>query len=224
MNIRWLTALAVVVAGFAGEHSSGAGQDSRHAKADEMVLRKADGTTVSVPTNGPLADERALALARAISDVDAARQAKDAFAGIGDASLRKTMNELATALRDDALDQLDLTYRVARRTSAGLDSRLLSPGFDSMRKLAELVSRPPVRQYVSTQITGRVEGMSIRFMSTPDFNSGSKEWQTYTLGQPMKLGVYEFRLVQPGGGEPLCQKVEIMRDPMIATLDPLGCQ
>jgi hypothetical protein len=192
-------------------------------RADQILVRKSDGTAISVQTTGPLAEGRAATLARDINQYDAASKGDDVFAAVDDAALRQALNALAKSLRDDAADQLDLAYRVASRTSAGVDDRLLAPGFDSMRKLSERISRPPTRQYVRTQITTSIAGTVLWFMGHADFKNGSDAWVGYTLGLPMKIGAYEFRLTGPGSARPRCQRVVVMSDPMIATLAPIDC-
>lgn len=192
-------------------------------RAEQILVRKSDGTRIYVQVTGPLAEGRAATLARDINQYDAASKGDDVFAAVDDAALRQQLNALAKSLRDDAADQLDLAYRVASRTSAGMDDRLLAPGFDSMRQLSELVSRPPTRQYVRTQITTSIAGTVLWFMGHADFKNGSDAWLGYTLGLPMKIGAYQFRLTGPNGARPRCQRVVVMSDPMIATLTPINC-
>lgn len=196
---------------------------AREAKPSGLSVVKADGVVVEVPRSGALADGRAIALAEAIRDYDEKRVSGSHLKKISDPGLRDAVDELATALRDDAVDRLDLTFRVARRTSSGLDAGLLSQGQESIRKLTELISRPPTKVYVSTQITSRINGVSIQYMSAADYRKKLDEWMGYTFGQSMKIGVYMFRLQRlTGVEEPLFQKLEIMVDPLVRTLDPTG--
>lgn len=212
-------ALALLLAACAGGGTSPRVVDSPD--LTRVVLRKADGVVVDVPRTGALADERALELARAISDFDTQSAAGGPLAKIADPGLREAVAAMATALRDDALDQLDLTYRVARRTSAGLDGGLLAQGQETMKKVTDLLSHPPTRLYVRTQITSQVVDVSLHYMSSSDYRRQSSDWMSYTIGQMMKIGAYVFRLQrQAGAGEPLLQRVEIMSDPFVRTLDP----
>jgi len=222
-RIAWVfLALGLMFQGCAASRTADGGS-GRKVDPTSLVLRKADGVVVEVPRSGALADERALALAQAISDFDAKRASGDPFEKIGESGLRDAVAALARDLRDDAVDQLDLTYRVARRTSSGLDGGLLAQGQESMKNVTELLTRPPTKLYVSTQITSRIEDVSIQYISASDYRKQSDDWMGYTFGQSMKIGVYVFRVQRhAGAGEPLFQKLEIMADPLVRTLDPAG--
>lgn len=180
-------------------------------------LRKADGTLVDVPASGGLADPRALELAKSIRAYDARRFEPNLLPGVADSALREATIALATAMRDEALDQLDLAYRVARRTSATMDGALLANGQASMRKAAELLSRPPPRLFVRTQINSSPPINRLEYMTAADFRKSAGSWLSYSYGQSMKLGLYVFRL-RSAVGDAL-HKVEVMTDPLVHTLD-----
>jgi hypothetical protein len=224
IRITWVFILfGLALHGCATSNTSGVGNNDRASNSANLVLQKANGTIVEVPRTGALSDQRALALAQSIIDFDDRRSGRDPFDNISDPDLRNTVTEMATTMRDDAVDKIDLAYRVARTTSSGLNGNLLTQGQELMSNVKKLLHRPPTKLYVRTQITSRVDGASIHYMSSSDYRKQSDDWMGYTFGQRIKIGVYVFRLQRNTGvGDPRFQKLEIMEDPLIRMLNPTG--
>ena len=194
-----------------------------HARAGVNSVRLADGKLVTIPDSGPLADQRATDLANDIVAID--DRVGRRLAGISDPEIREAVLSIVVEARNVAADKLDLAYRVAMSTSAGvLDQDILRQGADALRKATDVLSRPPTKVRVRTQISSLTSGYALEYVTAAQYRRKEDLWLNYTYGQEMRYGDYVFRLLRRSGdGQPMIRRLEIRTDdPTVQVLEPVA--
>ena len=187
-------------------------------------LQVAANKYISVPLSGPFYDEEAVAAARKID-----RTSNDLIdwqeAGtVKNIDVERAMLEVAHSMRWEAAKNIDLAYRVAKKTSGPLDPGLI----ENATKLADdvkalLKTQPPDSVFVATNISTSVGGAELHYMSLGNYNRQKKGgWSSYLDGQVMRIGRYMFRVQPPSLNQDIYQEIVlIISDPTRLRLVPV---
>jgi hypothetical protein len=182
-----------------------------------IKLKKSDGSDVVVPATGELADERARAIASSLQSYD---ESSKHWRSAKPASPAAELREIADQARNESLDQLDLAYRMARKTSGGLDGDLLESAKKNIDfAKAALKRKPSESLLVRTQISTPPPQATLRYCSKGD-RANPDCWQTYNTGSSLRIGRYVFRVESQGGGKAYEEMVWILEDPTEHTIVP----
>jgi hypothetical protein len=211
----WLVASVLVVAlGPTVHPATGQG------KSSDVTLVKADGTALRIPSSGPLANPMAQGVARDIAAFDRQKS----LPGLRGASpeVAEAVRRLAQESRNEAVDQLDTTYRVASSTSAGvLDIGLLQAARQSVDVLKQILSSPsPPSLQVRTEVDASSPNAVLHYCLRADYRRAACAWQSYTFGATVRIGLYMFRVQSDGAvvGE---EQVLVLNEPTKVTIRPV---
>ena len=185
----------------------------------DITLTTSSGTQVRVPSSGALADDDAQHVARDVIAIDGQLKSHKRR---GKSDVATAMREMAVDARNEAVDSLDLAYRVAQETSGPLDSTQI----DSAKQNAQIANEilkaaPPARLYVRTAISSTVAGAALHYWEAANYKKKVGSWSSYTAGEQLHIGRYFFRVDAVNGGEPYLELVLILSDPTEKVLSPL---
>jgi hypothetical protein len=176
------------------------GSASREPNEDQIVLPVAPDKYIEVPLSGPQYDENAATVAKEINKVGAELTAWQESGAVTNAEVRKAMFEIASQMQWEAAANIDLAYRVAKKTSGGpLDPSLIERASKLNADASALTKiQPPDTVYVSTEISTSVDGAALHYMSLGDYYQNKDSgWRSYSDGQTMRIGRYMFRVQPP---------------------------
>lgn len=187
----------------------------------EVTLTTSKGSAVHIPTTGTLANDAAEQVAVDVVAIDG--QLKPGKIGKkGKADVAAAMRQMAMDARNDAVDSLDLTYRIAGQTSGPLDSQQIDAAKENVQIVKDILkATPPPTLYVRTTISSTVSGASLHYWDAADYKKKIGTWSSYTPGETLHIGRYLFRLDSAAGGEPYQELVLILSDPTEKVLSPL---
>jgi hypothetical protein len=193
--------------------------DHRAKRGDDIILVKSDGTSVRVPTEGPMANEAAQSVARDIAALD--KRAKSGHGESADPQVTEAVRNLSEALRNDAIDKLDLSYRVAQSTSAPLNTALIEAAKGSANMLSKVVSAPPpLNLNVHTEITTSIQNAVLHYCLRGDVKRNACSWKSYVPGDALPIGLYVFRAESRGNDTPKDEEILVLDDPTKHTILP----
>jgi hypothetical protein len=193
--------------------------ESAPRRPDFIELRKPGGGLLRVPLGGPGSNPESTAVARRVQEIDAELEGWRAAHPSADHQVAAALTGAARELRDEAVWQLDLAYRVAERTSGPLDAALVllaGGGADEARKV--LRSPPPASAFVETRITAASGDAALRYMTAGEHRSGTGSWSTYNPGQRLRIGRYVFRIETTAGTAPWVETLLVIEDPTVRQL------
>jgi hypothetical protein len=183
-------------------------------QSNTIDLKKDDGSVVSIPLVGPLQDTSSSRIAQTIisieDKVDSLKYTSDSI----NTEFSVELYSLANELRYDAIDQLDLAYRIARRTSSALDPELIDKAEKYIDMLKSLLKKEGSSLFVSTKITTNAQEALLHYMSMGDYKSNKKIWRSYNSGMILKIGRYIFEAQSPYSDfPPYLEEVLILNEP-----------
>lgn len=193
--------------------------------AEQLVLDKGDGSVLSIPTSGPLANEKAIAICHEIQTIDARfdKLQRSLSTTTNDPKVVSAMLELVLEYRNGSVSDLDLAYRISQKTSAGiLDWKLLKAAKEkSVKAFQILETKPPPRLYVKTEISTSVVNAVIHYISLGDYHSKTGYWSSYNFGKRIRIGEYVFRVKSSDSTiEPCEEVVLVLSDPTVHKIIP----
>jgi hypothetical protein len=210
----WSLALTTIIISLPAQAQSNSDKD--------ITLATSSGTAVRVPSTGALANDAAQNVALDVVYVD--RQLKSSKSGkrAGKEDVAAATQKMALDARNDAVDSLDLAYRVAEKTSGVLDSGQIDSAKQNVQ-IAKLILKttPPARLYVRTAISSTVSGAALHYWDAADFKKKVGSWSSYTPGEPLHIGRYLFRVDGVNDNEPYEELVLILSDPTERVISPL---
>jgi hypothetical protein len=189
---------------------------------NDVTLTTSSGTTVRIPSRGPLSNDAADEAAHDVLAID--RQLKPFKDGkpSGKSDVLVAMQKIALDARNDAVDSLDLAYRVARMTSGVLDSEQINSAKQNVQIAKDILkATPPPRLYVRTAISSTVANAALHYRTAADYKKKVGSWSSYTPGETLRIGRYVFRLDAATGGEPYQELVLVLSDPTEKMISPL---
>lgn len=185
----------------------------------DITLTTSTGNMVRIPSSGALSNSDAQDVARDIQAVD--RQLKPGKKP-GKENVAAAMQQIALDARNDAVDSLDLAYRVAGETSGGLNSEQIDSAKQNIQIAKDILkATPPPRLYVKTAISSTVSGGVLHYWDAAQYKKKVGFWSSYTAGESLHIGRYLFRLDSPSGGEPYQELVLVLSDPTEKVISPL---
>jgi hypothetical protein len=188
----------------------------------DITLTTSRGTAVRVPSSGALANDAAQQVALNVIAIDGQLKLSKSRKRSGKSDVAAAMQQMATDARNDAVDSLDLAYRVAGETSGNLDSTQIDSAKQNVQIANEILkAAPPVRLYVRTAISSTVTGAALHYWDAADYKKKVGSWSSYTPGDQLHIGRYRFRVDAVNGGEPYQELVLILSDPTEKVLSPL---
>jgi hypothetical protein len=187
----------------------------------EITLTTSKGSTVRIPLSGVLANDSAEHVALDVIALDG--QLKPRKSGKrGKSGVSAAMRQIAIDARNDAVDSLDLAYRVAGETSGPLDSQQIDSAKQNVQIVKDVLkATPPPTVYVQTAISSTVSGASLHYWDVAGYKKKVGSWSSYTPGETLHIGRYVFRVDSAAGGEPYQELVLILSDPTEKVLAPL---
>ena len=187
----------------------------------DITLTTSSGTKVVVPSSGALANDSAQQVAQDVIAIDRRLKSKPQRPA-GNSDVVAAMQEMAADARNDAVDSLDLAYRVAGETSGILDNGQIDSAKQNTQ-IAKLIldAAPPARLYVRTAISSTVAGASLHYWDAAEYKKKIGTWSSYTPGEQLHIGRYLFRVDAVNGGEPYEELVLILSDPTEKVISPL---
>jgi hypothetical protein len=190
------------------------------AGGNDIGLKKSNGEKVLIPANGSGFNESAHEAALGVESLD--REIKNPRKRSGNREVLQAMRQIAVDSRNDAVDSLDLAYRVAQETSGGLDSAQLDSAKRNVQFAKDLLNAsPPPRLYVRTAISSTVNGATIHYWDAADYKRRVGSWSSYTRGDNLHIGRYFFRVDTGDGSGPFQELVLVLSDPTEKTLSPV---
>jgi hypothetical protein len=185
----------------------------------DITLTTSSGTSVRVPSSGAISNDAAKQVARDVIAID--RQLKPGKKS-GKSDVSAAMQQIALDARNDAVDSLDLAYRVAGKTSGALDSEQIDSAKRNVQIANDILkATPPPRLYVRTAISSTLTGAVLHYWDAADYKKKIGSWSSYTPGEMLHIGRYLFRLDSATGGEPYQELVLILSDPTEKMISPL---
>jgi len=192
------------------------------ASSKDLTVTKVDGKQVKVPATGPLANPTAQEVAAGVLDYD--KQVKSHPPGRhASPEVARAMQQMADESRNEAVEQLDLTYRVAQETSGPLDSELLDGAKKNVEFVREIMRAPPPPNLnVHTAISASVPNAILHYCLRADYLRKACDWHSYNSGALMPIGRYMFR-VESSEGSPNIQEeiVLVLNDPTQLVILPM---
>jgi hypothetical protein len=187
----------------------------------DITLTTSSGTKVLVPSSGALANDSAQQVALDVLAIDRQLKSKPGKRP-GDSDVGAAMQQMAADARNDAVDSLDLAYRVAEKTSGILDSGQIDSAKQNVQ-IAKLIlnTAPPARLFVRTAISSTVTGATLHYWDAAEYKKKTGSWSSYTPGEQLHIGRYLFRVDGVNGGEPYQELVLILSDPTEKVISPL---
>src|SRR5690242_17838795 len=107
----------------------------------DVTLKKADGAKVVIPASGPRFNEGAHQAAVDLEALD--RDVKNARKQAGNREVIAAMRQIAIDARNDAVDSLDLAYRVSEETSGVLDSEQVDSAKRNVQFAKDILKATP---------------------------------------------------------------------------------
>ena len=189
--------------------------------AKDITLARRDGTQLRVPSTGPLASRTAQDVAREIAAYD--KDPKSPSVRGADPAVVEAMRQLAQETRNDAVDQLDTTLRVAQSTSGALDARLLQAARHSADMLKQIVASPPPPSLrVRTEINSSIPNAVLHYCLSADYRKKACSWQSYSFGAVLNIGLYLFRVQSDAGvAQERDEQVLVLNEPTKVTILPM---
>lgn len=188
----------------------------------DITLTTSSGTTVRIPSSGALSNVAAEEVARDVVAID--RQLKPSKGGkrSSKSDVSAAIQQITLDARNDAVDSLDLAYRVAGKTSGVLDSQQIDSAKQNVQIVKDILkATPPPRLYVRTAISSTVPGAALHYWDAADYKKKVGSWSSYTPGETLHIGRYRFRLDSATGGEPYQELVLVLSDPTEKVISPL---
>jgi hypothetical protein len=187
----------------------------------DITLTTSSGTKVLVPSSGALANDSAHQVAHDVIAIDGQLKSKPRKRP-GNSDVAAAMQQMAVDARNDAVDSLDLAYRVAGETSGILDNGQIDSAKQNVQ-IAKIIlnTTPPARLYVRTAISSTVTGASLHYWDAAEYKKKIGSWSSYTSGEQLHIGRYLFRIDGANGGEPYEELVLILSDPTEKVISPL---
>lgn len=187
----------------------------------DITLTTSSGTKVLVPSSGALANDSARQVAGDVLAIDAQLKSKPGKRS-ANSDVAAAMQQMAADARNDAVDSLDLAYRVAGKTSGILDNGQIDSAKQNTQ-IAKLIlnSAPPPKLYVRTAISSTVSGASMHYWDAAEYKKKIGSWSSYTSGEQLHIGRYLFRVDGTNGGQPYQELVLILSDPTEKVISPL---
>jgi hypothetical protein len=190
------------------------------AGGNDIALKKADGAKVLIPASGPRYNESAHEVAVDVESLD--REVKNSRKPPGNREVVAAMRQIALDARNDAVDSLDLAYRVAEQTSGVLDSGQLDSAKRNVQFAKDILkASPPPKLFVRTKISSTVSGATIHYWNAADYTKKLGTWSSYTAGENLHIGRYLFRVHSSDGDETFQELVLVLSDPTEKTLSPV---
>ncbi len=184
----------------------------------EITLTTSSGHPVLIPSSGALANDTAQGIALDVVDLD--RRLKPGRKSKTDVAA--AMQQIAMDARNDAVDSLDLAYRVASETSGPLDSGQIDSAQQNVQIAKDILkAAPPPRLYVRTAISSAVTGAALHYWDAADYKKKAGSWSSYTTGETLHIGRYLFRLDSATRAAPYQELVLILSDPTEKMISPL---
>jgi hypothetical protein len=215
-HIGRIACCILVASGMTGFHATGQGTGGK-----DLILSKPDGTVVHVPKAGPFANEAAQQAAQGVLDYD--RRVKshrpDAHA---DPQVAKAIQDIADETRNEAVEQIDLAYRVPTMSSGPLDLQLIENAKRNVALLREIMSTPPPPSLmVHTAVSSSIPKAVLHYCLRADYLRKSCDWHTYTPGALMPIGRYMFRVESPDSAATREEVVLVLNDPTQQSIEPM---
>ena len=185
----------------------------------DITLTTSGGSTVRIPSGGALSNDAAKEVAGDVIAID--RQLKTGKQS-RKSDVSAAMQQIALDARNDAVDSLDLAYRVAVKTSGVLDSEQIDSAKRNVQIAKDILkATPPPRLYVRTAISSTLTGAVLHYWDAADYKKKTGSWSSYTPGEMLHIGRYLFRVNSATGGEPYKELVLILSDPTEKVISPL---
>jgi hypothetical protein len=187
----------------------------------DITLTTSKGSTVRIPSSGALSNGAAEQVALEVVAIDGQlHPGKHAKKGKSDVSA--AMLQIAMDARNDAVDSLDLAYRVAGETSGTLDSEQIDSAKQNVQIAKDILkATPPPTLYVKTAISSTVAGASLHYWDAADYKKKVGSWSSYQTGETLHIGRYLFRMDTAAGGDPYKELVLVLSEPTEKVLSPL---
>ena len=188
----------------------------------DLTVTKADGKQVKVPATGPLANPTAQEVAAGVLYYD--KQVKSHPPGRhASPEVARAMQQMADESRNEAVEQLDLTYRVAQETSGPLDSELLEGAKKNVEIVREIMQAPPPPNLnVHTTISASIPNAILHYCLRADYVRKACDWQSYNSGALMPIGRYMFRVESSDGSAKIQEEIIlVLNDPTQRIISPM---
>lgn len=216
LSTMWFCVLAVlsVTAVYAGGQTS---------KNKDLILTKSDGTQIRVPGSGPLANQTAQEVALGILEFDKQKKSHPPGERAVNPQVAEAIRQMAEESRNEALEQLDLTYRVAQETSGPLDTQVLKSAKENVDLLWEIMRGPPPPNLnVHTEISASTPNAMLHYCLRSDYTRNICAWHSYSLGALMPIGRYMFRVESvEAGGKAQEEEVLVLNEPTKLMILPM---
>jgi hypothetical protein len=189
----------------------------------DITLARPDGTEVRVPREGRLANQTAQDVALGILEFDKQAKSRPPRRRASNPEVADAMRQMAEESRNEALEQLDLTYRTAKITSGPLDSQLLQSAKKNLDIVREIMRTPPPPNLnVHTKISASVPNAILHYCLRGDYKRDVCAWHSYNPGALMPIGRYMFRveLVEPGS-KAQDEEVLVLNEPTELVILPI---
>ncbi len=158
---------------------------------EPIVLETLRGD-VKIPTSGSLSNYKMTNTSKQLKK--AAKKIKSHLESPDE--VKQAIAAIAQELYNEAAVNLDLTLRIAKRTSSGLDHERIKNVSDIVEILISLFkAQPPPNKYVSTKIDTTETNVTLHYKSTNDYKKKRGGWESYTYKQKMHIGYYTFRVL-----------------------------
>lgn len=192
------------------------------AAGKDLTVTKPDGKQVKVPGKGPLANPTAQEVAAGVLDYD--KQVKSHPPGRrASPEVARAMQQMADESRNEAVEQLDLTYRVAQETSGPLDSELLEGAKKNLEFVRDIMRAPPPPNLnVHTTISASLPNAILHYCLRADYLRKACDWQSYNSGALMPIGRYMFRVEFSDGSAKIQEElILVLNDPTQWVIQPM---
>jgi hypothetical protein len=187
----------------------------------DISLTTSSGTKVLVPTSGALANDSAQQVALDVLAIDGQLKSKHGKRP-GNSDVAAAMQQMTAEARNDAVDSLDLAYRVAEKTSGILDNGQIDSAKQNIQIAKHILNTaPPARLFVRTAISSSVTGAALHYWDATEYKQKIGSWSSYTPGEQLHIGRYLFRVDGENGHEPYEELVLILSDPTEKVISPL---
>ena len=180
---------------------------------ETISLTRFDGSSVLVPLNGPLNNEKVERIAREIQSLDRIIASRKADTK---SESEAAVISVAYESRNDALSELELALRIGQQTSAGqIDNGILRKAEQYYIGSKEVLRSPiPPNIFVATHISSSVANSTLHYISKGDYDAKKLSWISYSDGDRLKIGRYVFRV------EPLETKSDFYEELVLVITEP----
>jgi hypothetical protein len=189
-------------------------------KGGDIVLLKADGKQLRVPSGGGPANAAAQEIAREIAAFDKRASSRPSR---GRPDVGEAVRRLSEEVRDDTVDQLDMHYRLPDQVSGSFDTALLEAARKSADMLKQVMgSPPPPSLNVHTEITTSIPNAVLHDCLRGDYKRNACSWRSYSAGALMPIGLYVFRAENATGeGRAVEEEILVLHDPTKQPILPM---